>query len=222
MQGEGGTYIPSPGWLEQITDIARENGILVIFDEIQSGFYRTGKLFSFEHTKAVPDIITMSKGIGGNGYPLSLILYRKELDVWEPGTHIGTFRGNQVAMTAGLAALSFIEKHDVALHVTSLSKEIVQSLENVQKSSQHIGDVRGIGMMFGIEFVKDKTAKEPFPEAAKLVKKLCYENGLIVEFGGYYNNVVRFLPPLILTKTIAESGIKIFAEAVQGMGKTIS
>jgi diaminobutyrate-2-oxoglutarate transaminase len=222
VQGEGGTYIPSSGWLEQITNIARKNGILVIFDEIQSGFYRTGKLFSYEHTKAVPDIITMSKGIGGNGYPLSLILYRKEFDVWEPGTHIGTFRGNQIAMTAGLAALEFIEKHDIAVYATSLGKEIVQDLENIQRTSLHIGNVRGIGMMFGIEFVKDKTAKEPFSEAAKLVKKLCYENGLIVELGGYYNNVIRFLPPLILTKTIAENGIKIFTEAVQEMEKTIS
>ena len=91
IQGESGTYIPKEGWLEKIVDIARKNDILVIFDEIQAGFYRTGKFFSFEHTNAIPDIITMSKGIGGIGYPLSLILYKKELDIWKPGTHIGTF-----------------------------------------------------------------------------------------------------------------------------------
>ncbi len=222
VQGEGGTYIPSTGWLEQVTDIARKNGVLVIFDEIQSGFYRTGKLFSFEHTRAVPDIVTMSKGIGGNGYPLSLILYRKEFDVWEPGTHIGTFRGNQLAMVAGSAALEFIDKYDVASHTAKLGEEMITNLKEVQRTSRYIGDVRGIGMMFGIEFVQDKSKKDAYPEAAKLVKKLCYENGLIVELGGYYSNVVRFLPPLILTEAIAKNGIKIFADAVQEMENTIS
>ena len=85
IQGEGGTYIPKEGWLEKLVEIARKNGILVIFDEIQVGFYRTGKLFASEHTRAVPDIVTMSKGIGGIGLPLSLILFKKELDIWEPG-----------------------------------------------------------------------------------------------------------------------------------------
>ncbi|MEK7598836.1 MAG: aspartate aminotransferase family protein [Patescibacteria group bacterium] len=222
IQGEGGTYIPSNGWLERITEIARKNDILVIFDEIQTGFYRTGKMFAFEHTDADPDIITMSKGIGGNGYPLSLILYKKELDVWEPGTHIGTFRGNQIAMAAGLAAMEFIEKHDVLSHVLDISNEMKSKLEKIKESSQYIGDVRGIGMMFGIELVKDKNTKEPFPEATKLLRKLCYENGLIVEIGGYYNNVIRFLPPLTLTKEIAENGLGIFADANKAMEVSIA
>jgi len=222
IQGEGGTYIPTRGWLKQITEIARKNNILVIFDEIQTGFYRTGKMFAFEYTDATPDIITMSKGIGGNGYPLSLILYRKELDVWEPGTHIGTFRGNQVAMTAGLAALEFIKKYDVPSHATSLGQEMKQALEDIKESSRYIGDVRGIGMMFGVEFVKNKNTKEPFPEVVKLVRKLCYEKGLIVEVGGYYNNVIRFLPPLILTKEIAENGLRIFTDANKEMENSIA
>ena len=221
VQGEGGTYIPTHGWLEHITEIAKKNGILVIFDEIQAGFYRTGKLFSFEHTGAVPDIITMSKGIGGNGYPLSLILHQKELDVWEPGTHIGTFRGNQIAMAAGFAALEFIEKYNVPTHSMVLGREMLQSLECTKGSSRYIGDVRGIGMMFGVEFVTNKGSKDPFPEAARSVKKLCYERGLIVEIGGYYGNVIRLLPPLILTKEIAENGLQIFADANREMEKTI-
>lgn len=159
IQGEGGTYIPSIGWLEQITEIAKRNGVLIIFDEIQTGFYRTGKMFAFEHTDAVPDIITMSKGIGGNGYPLSLILYKKELDVWEPGTHIGTFRGNQIAMAAGKAALEFIEKHSVLPHALYVGNEIKNGLEKIKESSRYIGDVRGVGMIFGIELVKDKKTK---------------------------------------------------------------
>ncbi|MFA6601270.1 MAG: diaminobutyrate--2-oxoglutarate transaminase family protein [Candidatus Paceibacterota bacterium] len=211
--GEGGTYIPTPGWLENVVDIAHKNGILVIFDEVQAGFYRTGKLFSFEHTKAVPDIVVVSKGIGGNGYPLSLIVYKSELDVWEPGTHIGTFRGNQVAMAAGLAALKFVKDFDVPGHVEKINKLISSSLERIKDNSQYIGDTRSIGMMFGIEYVRSKKGKDPYPEMAKFVKKLCYENGLITEIGGYYNNVIRFLPSLIITAKIAENGLKVFERA---------
>ncbi|MGB8816153.1 MAG: aspartate aminotransferase family protein [Minisyncoccia bacterium] len=213
IQGEGGTYIPPEGWLEAITKIAHDNDILVIFDEIQSGFYRTGRLFSFEHTKAVPDIITMSKGIGGVGFPLSLIIYKKELDIWEPGTHIGTFRGSQLAMAAGTAALQFIKDFNIENYVSDLGKKMLDRLTIIKNVSSYIGEVRGIGMMFGIEYVKDKKSKEPFADMATEVKKKCYENGLIVEKGGYYNNVIRFLPPLITTQIIAQNGLDIFEKA---------
>ena len=211
--GEGGTYIPTKGWLEKIVDIAHKNDVLVIFDEVQAGFYRTGKLFSFEHTKATPDIIAISKGIGGNGYPLSLIVYNKELDVWEPGTHIGTFRGNQVAMAAGLAALKFVKDSEVQCYVGKVGTQILDSLEKIKNKLKYVGDVRGIGMMFGIEYVKDKKGKEPFSEMACAVKKLCYENGLLVEIGGYYGNVIRFLPALVITQKIAKNGLRIFEKS---------
>ncbi len=213
VQGEGGTYIPPRGWLESITDIARKNGLLVIFDEIQAGFYRTGKAFSFEHTGAIPDIITVSKGIGGIGLPLSLLVYRKDLDTWAPGTHIGTFRGNQMAMAAGSSAIKFVRRHNLASHVRKIGKLILDELVNIQKETNFIGEVRGIGMMFGIEYVKDKNSKEPFTELAKTIRRLCYENGLLVEIGGHYDNVVRFLPPLIITQKIAENALGIFKKA---------
>lgn len=211
--GEGGSHQPTKGWLEKIVDIAHKNDVLVIFDEVQAGFYRTGKLFSFEHTTAVPDIVAISKGIGGNGYPLSLIVYRKELDIWNPGTHIGTFRGNQIAMAAGLAALKFVKDFDIPRYVDVVGGQILRSLKNISNTSKYIGDVRGIGMMFGIEYVKDKKGKDPFPEMAQAVKKLCYENGLLVEIGGYYGNVIRFLPALIITQQIAKKGLNIFKKA---------
>lgn len=213
IQGEGGTYIPPKGWLEEITKIAHDNDILVIFDEVQAGFYRTGKLFSFEHTEAVPDIIAMSKGVGGMGFPLSLIIYKKELDIWEPGTHIGTFRGNQLAMAAGEIALRLVKDQNIEKHVEDLGDNMFKRLKSIGGESLYIGEVRGRGLMFGIEYVKDKTSKEPFSEMATEVKKKCYENGLIVEIGGYYNNVVRFLPPLITTQIIADNGIDIFEKA---------
>ena len=216
IQGEGGTYIPKEGWLERIVDIARKNDILVIFDEVQSGFYRTGKLFSFEHTKAIPDIITMSKGIGGIGFPLSLILYKKELDVWKPGTHIGTFRGSQLGMIAGLAAMNLVEKLDIKSRVKLTGTLMHERLLSMQDKFDFIGEVRSSGLMFGIEYVKDRSTKEPDAELAKKIRKLAYENGLLVEIGGYYDNVVRFLPPLVITETLAHNGLNIF-EKVNAM-----
>ncbi len=212
IQGEGGTCIPKDGWLEKIVDIARKNDILVIFDEIQAGFYRTGKLFSFEHTKAIPDIITMSKGIGGIGFPLSLILYKKELDIWKPGTHIGTFRGNQLGMAAGLATLELAKKLNIESHVKKVSRIMEKRLISISKNFDFIGEVRVKGMMFGIEYVKNDK-KEPDPELAKRVRKACYGNGLLVEIGGYHDNVVRFLPPLVITENIAKNGLDIFEAA---------
>lgn len=213
IQGEGGTYIPKEGWLEKITNTARRNNVLVIFDEVQSGFYRTGKIFSFEHTRAVPDIIVMSKGIGGIGYPLSLIIYDKSLDKWNPGTHMGTFRGNQLGMAAGISAMKFVSEKKLESYVKKLGKKMLNTLRQIKVKSKFIGDVRGIGMMFGIEYVKDKKSRDPFPEMAKIVRKMCYKNGLLVEVGGHYNNVIRLLPPLILTSKIASNGLAIFRNA---------
>ena len=161
----------------------------------------------------VPVGVTLAKGIGGNGYPLSLIIYKKELDVWEPGTHIGTFRGNQVAMAAGLAALKFVKDFNVPGYVGKVGKQILDSLEKIKNKLKYVGDVRGIGMMFGVEYVKDKKGKDPFPEMAQAVKKLCYQNGLLVEIGGYYGNVIRFLPALVITPQIAKNGLRIFENA---------
>ncbi len=213
IQGEGGVYIPRDGWLKKVVDLARKNGVVVIFDEVQAGFYRTGKLFSFEHTNTVPDIITMSKGIGGIGLPLSLILLRKELDIWGPGTHVGTFRGNQLGMAAGLSAIRFVKRTNIEDYVSKTEKIFLKELNNIQKKSKFIGDIRGKGMMFGIEYVKDKNTKKPFSELTKKVRKLCYENGLLVEIGGYYDNVVRLLPPLIISEKIAKNGLSIFRKA---------
>lgn len=213
IQGEGGTYIPKDGWLEKIVDIAKRNDVLVIFDEIQAGFYRTGKLFSFEHTKAIPDIITMSKGIGGVGFPLSLILYKNELDTWKPGTHIGTFRGNQIGMMAGLSAMKLADKLDIKSNVGKIGNLIEKRLMKIKEKHNFIGEVRTKGMMFGIEYVKDKNNKEPDSELAKKIRTACYENGLLVEIGGYYSNVVRFLPPLVITERMADNGLDIFEKA---------
>jgi diaminobutyrate-2-oxoglutarate transaminase len=211
VQGEGGTIVPKEGFINEIVRIGLEFNIPIIFDEIQSGFYRTGPFFSFENFNgAIPDIITMSKGLGGIGMPIAITIFKKELDHWSKGTHSGTFRGNQLSIAAALSAIKFSKRHNLTKYVKELGREMLDYLLAIQKKSKFIGDVRGIGMMFGVEYVKDKKEKTPFPEIVSEIRKHCYENGLMVEVGGHYSNVIRFLPPLITTKKIAYNGIEIF------------
>ncbi len=215
IQGEGGSVVPPPGYLPEIREICRKHEVLLILDEIQAGFCRTGKMFSFEHTGVVPDILTMSKALGGIGLPISGIAYGESLNTWPPGKHIGTFRGNMVAYAAGSAALDFMVKNQLADHALELGETMLAWLEDIKQESRIVGDVRGIGLMLGVELVRDKSTKEPAPELAKKVRTLCHQHGLLVEIGGHYDNVVRFLPPLILTRDLALKGIEIFADALK-------
>ncbi len=213
VQGEGGTLIPKKGFLEEIAQIGKDLEIPIIFDEIQAGFYRCGPLFSFENFDVTPDIVTMSKGLSGIGMPIAVTLFKKSLDTWAKGTHAGTFRGNQLSMVAGASALRFVKSHNLENHVKELGKDMLADLNAIREKSKFIGDVRGIGLFFGIEFVKDKDTKEPFPEIVGEMRRKLYENGLLVEVGGHYSNVIRFLPPLITTKKIAQKAIEIFEKA---------
>ncbi len=222
VQGEGGTLIPKKEFLEEIVNVGKDLEIPIIFDEIQAGFYRTGPLFSFQHFGVVPDIVTSSKGLGGIGMPIAVTMYKKELDTWNKGTHAGTFRGNQASIAAGLSALKFASAHDLPAYVETLGKEMLSELQDIQKKSCFIGDVRGIGLFFGIEYVKNTETREPFPGIAAAMRKRCYENGLLVELGGHYGNVIRFLPPLITGETIARNGIRIFAEANASLEKEMA
>lgn len=214
VQGEGGTIIPKKGFLKEIVKIGNDLNIPIIFDEIQAGFYRTGPFFSFENFEktVVPDIITVSKGLGGIGMPIAIAIFNKKMDMIEKGLHTGTFRGNQLSIAAAASSIIFASKHSITEYVKKLGQEILERLSILQKKAKFIGDVRGLGMMFGIECVKDSKSKEPFPEYAALIRKKCYENGLLVEIGGHYSNVVRFLPPLITTKEIVQKGIDIFEQ----------
>lgn len=215
IQGEGGSIIPREGYLEEIVKIGNDYNIPVIFDEIQVGFYRTGKLFSFEHTAAVPDLITVSKGIGGIGMPLAILILRNELDKWTKATHTGTFRGNQLSIAAGAAALSFVKDTDVLENAAAVGKHMLQTLEDMKKRSKFIGEVRGRGLIFGVEYVKNLKTRVPFPELVKELREECLQKGLLFEVGGHYDNVIRFLPPLVTTKKMADNFLRIYDIAHQ-------
>jgi diaminobutyrate-2-oxoglutarate transaminase len=216
IQGEGGSVVPPLGYLKRIREITEENDIPLIFDEIQAGMGRTGKMWSSEHFDVTPDIMTISKGIGG-GLPLSAIMYKIELDTWKAGAHIGTFRGHVTAMAAGAAGLKFMKEYDLPGHANELGKHMLKRLKDESDKRIYIGDTRGCGLMLGIEFVKDKSSKKAYPEMASKVRLEAYKRGVIVEKGGHYGNVIRFLPPLVLTRELADKGIDTFLDACKAL-----
>ncbi|GAA3627133.1 aspartate aminotransferase family protein [Flavivirga jejuensis] len=214
IQGEGGNIVPEDGYLEELVRIAHENDVLVIFDEIQCGFFRTGSFLEFMNTKAIPDIITFSKGFGGIGFPISGLIYKKEIEAWGASAHIGTFRGNQVSIAAARGAFDFIDEYNIGDYTKYIGIYLMDNLKQLQLDNPFIGEVRGRGMMIGIEFVKNKSTKEPFPEFVKKLRTECFQRGLLFEVGGHYNNVLRLVPPLITTKKIVDNAIVIMKKAI--------
>ncbi|GEN32918.1 MULTISPECIES: aspartate aminotransferase family protein [Aneurinibacillus] len=220
VQGEGGS-IPAPiEWIREMRRITKERGIPLIIDEVQTGIGRTGKLFAFEHADIIPDVIVLSKAIGGS-LPLSVVIYDKDLDQWSPGAHIGTFRGNQMAMAAGAATLKFIKENDLASHAGRMGEKLMDSLKELQEDIHEIGDVRGRGLMVGVEIVNPLYQPAPNgsypanPELASKIQRECFNRGLILEVGGRHSSVVRFLPPLIITEEQMNEVIAIFKAAVR-------
>ena len=215
VQGEGGTIVPPREFLPRLAEACRRHEVLLIVDEVQAGFGRTGKMFAFEHSETVPDIMVMSKALGGAGFPISAIAYREKLDTFPPGKHIGTFRGNVIAFAAGAAALGFMDRTDLAGHAARLGEWMLGRLKELESTSPIVGEARGLGLMLGVEFVKDKATKAPASDLAKAVRGFCHKHGLLIEVGGHYDNVARFLPPLVVTRDLAEKGLEVFAEAVR-------
>jgi diaminobutyrate-2-oxoglutarate transaminase len=217
IQGEGGTVVPPAGWLAEVRRITAAHQVPLIVDEIQTGFARTGRMFACEHDGVTPDVMVLSKAIGGIGYPLSAIAYDESLDTWEPGAHIGTFRGHQVAMAAGAAAIELLRELDLPRHAAELG-ELAQGLLREAAAGEEltaIGEIRGRGLMIGVELVRDRETREPWPELAAAVRRACCQKGLIIEIGGHFDNVARFLPPLVISRGLLVRGIEIFAEALR-------
>jgi diaminobutyrate-2-oxoglutarate transaminase len=204
IQGEGGV-IPAPvPWLVKLREVTQRHGIILILDEVQAGVGRTGQWFAFDHANIVPDMIVLSKAIGG-GLPLSLVAYQAGFDVWSPGAHAGTFRGNQLAMSAGQATLDIMVKNRVLDNVVSVGTALEHRLMRLQRNFPCIGDIRGRGLMLGIEIVDSEHPVDslgshpPHPQLSQALQRACFDNQLIVERGGRHGAVLRLLPPLTLT-----------------------
>lgn len=220
VQGEGGV-VPAPDiWVNGVREITARAGIPLIIDEVQTGFGRTGKLFAFEHANIVPDVVVLSKAIGG-GLPLSVAVYREELDLWPPGAHAGTFRGNQMAMATGSATIRHIRSERLHEHAGWIGRRFMDLLVQLKRGYPQLGDVRGRGLMIGVEIVDpdgEKNAAGHPSTASGLASAIhteCLRHGLIVELGGRHGSVVRFLPPLIITEPQIDQVFEIFAAAVR-------
>ncbi|MHB1538221.1 MAG: aspartate aminotransferase family protein [Solirubrobacteraceae bacterium] len=217
IQGEGGTIVPPAGYLREVREITQRHDVPLIVDEIQSGFARTGTMFACEGDQVSPDVITLSKALGGVGYPLSCIAYDERLDDWQPGAHIGTFRGHQVAMAAGSAAIDFMLAHDLPEHARELGEIALARLKDAELELRRIGEVRGRGLMIGVELVSDRERRTPDAELAARLRRACCERGLVIEVGGHHHNVARFLPPLVLTRALLERGLDIFLSTLRDL-----
>jgi diaminobutyrate-2-oxoglutarate transaminase len=213
VQGEGG-IVPAPReFVRGLRRVTQERDIPLVVDEIQTGWGRTGEWFAFEHHDVEPDVVLVSKAAGGIGLPISLVIYDERLDAWAPGAHTGTFRGNQLAFAAGAAAARIIERDGVLENVRRLGEYALDELRALQRRTLEIGDVRGLGLMIGLEIVDPETGERD-PDLARRIQRQAFERGLLLEVGGRDDTVVRLMPPLNVTRETMEIALEIVGEAV--------
>ncbi|SCK37065.1 4-aminobutyrate aminotransferase apoenzyme [Streptomyces sp. WMMB 714] len=214
--GEGGFIEPAKGFLPRIAQFAKDNGIVFVADEIQSGFCRTGQWFACEDENIVPDLITTAKGIAG-GMPLAAVTGRSEImDAAHSGGLGGTYGGNPVACAAALGAIETMREMDLAARARRIEEIMKPRLQKLAGQYDVIGDVRGRGAMLAIELVKPG-GKEPDPQVTAALAKACHQDGLLVLTTGTYGNVMRFLPPLVIDEALLAEGLDVLENALAGL-----
>ena len=209
VQGEGGIYVAPTEWLKRLRELCDQFGILLIIDDVQAGCGRTGTFFSFERAGIVPDIVCLSKSIGGYGLPMSLVLMRRTLDCWQPGQHTGTFRGNQLAYLAATAALELWAEHDFEDSIAHRSQIIEHFLQDRIAALHPRIAYRGLGMIWGVDMGQVGSTV-----VAKRVSKRCFENGLIIERCGRDDETLKILPPLNIDEDHLIAGLEILSAAI--------
>ncbi|HXQ70545.1 MAG TPA: aminotransferase class III-fold pyridoxal phosphate-dependent enzyme, partial [Pyrinomonadaceae bacterium] len=210
VQGEGG-YVPAPkGFLQGLRRICDEHGIMLIVDEVQSGMGRTGKMFACEHYDVKADIVCIAKGIG-SGLPIGACVARADLMNWQPGAHASTFGGNPVCIASALKTIELLEG-GLVQNSAEVGAYLKAGLEKLKEKYECIGDVRGMGMMLGVEFVENKTSLMPAVELRDRIEVACFDRGLIILGAG--TNTIRWSPPLILTKENVDIALEIFDQAI--------
>jgi 4-aminobutyrate aminotransferase len=210
VQGEGG-YVPAPReFLHGLRRICDEHGIMLIVDEVQSGMGRTGRMFASEHYDLRADIICIAKGIA-SGLPLGACVARANLMDWKPGAHASTFGGNPVAIAAALKTIELLER-ELINNSAEVGEYLQEGLRKLMQKHDCIGDVRGLGLMVGVEFVEDRTSMKPAPALRDAVEHACFERGLIILGAGF--NTIRWSPPLVITRENIDVALEIFDEAI--------
>ena len=219
VQGEGGC-IPAPAhWLQRLRAITQAHQIPLVIDEVQTGFGRTGSLFAFEASGITPDAVVMSKALGG-GFPLAVLAYHQRYDQWQPGAHAGTFRGNQIALVAGAATMQFIREQGLHHQARTRGEYLQDRLRALSRDFDCIGEVRGRGLMVGVEIVRPGGVRPGSVHddldgaLARRIKRECFELGVILETGGRHGAVLRLLPPLVITEPEIDRVIDRLGEAI--------
>jgi len=213
IQGEGGFIVPAPGFFSALAKWAKDNGVLFIADEVQTGFARTGDMFASEFEQVVPDLITMAKGMGG-GLPVAAVTGRADvMDSIHAGGLGGTYGGNPIALAGALGAIETIEKDNLIQAAKHIESIMIPRLQNMAKQHQLIGDVRGRGAMIAIEIVKPGTNTPDSDTTTKIVKS-CHAEGVLVLTAGTYGNVLRFLPPLVINDELLNEGLDVLEKAI--------
>lgn len=209
VQADGGINVFPVEWLKQLRELCDRHDILLIADDIQVGCGRTGTFFSFERADIIPDIVTVSKSIGGCGMPMALVLLKPELDIWEAGQHTGTFRGNQLSLIAGKAGLETYVEENLEAEVQRKGKVVSDFLQNRIAPLDSRIQYRGIGLIWGVDF-------SLFPDdMTKPLIAACFKNGLIVERVGRDNNVLKLMPPLVISDELLVKGLEILEASVK-------
>lgn len=214
VQGEGGYVVPPKDFLSGLQNIAKKHGILMIADEVQCGMGRTGRMFAFEHFDFHPDIVALAKGIA-SGMPLGVMMAHADLMTWEPGAHASTFGGNPVCLAAALETVRLLEEKYVANSAT-VGAFMKKRLQELLVSSSNVGDVRGLGLMIGVEIVKDRNTREKNPQLRDAIIEDCFKQGLLLLGAG--PSSIRLSPPLMIDQEQAESAAQILSEAVERGG----
>ena len=215
VQADGGIHVFSVEFLKELREFCTKNDILLVCDDIQVGSARTGTYFSFERAGIVPDIVTLSKSIGGYGMPFALVLFKPELDLWKPGEHNGTFRGSQLSIVAAKAGLEVMLKENVEKEVQRKGEIIKEYLGKVKAMNENF-DIRGIGFMWGVDCNKVKP-----DTVSRAIVKECFDNGLIVERAGRNNDVVKLMPCLLADDETLKKGLEIFVNSVANVLKNV-
>ncbi len=211
VQGEGGYIVPPQKFFDELARVAKQNGILLIFDEVQSGMGRTGKMWAAEHFDAVPDIFAVAKGIA-SGLPLGATVARADLMTWPPGAHASTFGGNPVACAAALVTIALLEE-ELLENATRMGAYLMARMRDWPSRFPNVGDVRGLGLMIGVELVRDQKTRERAPDLRDRVVAQAFERGLLILGAG--DNTLRLSPPLVITRDQCDFAIETLEECLQ-------
>ena len=215
VQGEGGFYVAPPEFLQALRRLCDQHGIVLVIDEIQSGFARTGRMFAIEHSGVEPDLMTLAKSLAG-GFPLAAVVGKASImDAPGPGGLGGTYAGSPIACAAGLAVLEVIESENLCARAQAIGATLTSALREMQREIPAIGEVRGLGAMVAMELVRNGDPHAPDADLTKALVKRAAEKGLVILSCGLYGNVIRFLVPLTASDAIVREGLAIVAESLR-------